>query len=242
MTCSPSRSKQRKKEKEKASDEGNEDGADKVEVEHDASSYIDDKETKPMKIGPPFINTYKSQTLDRSKYDYATTWSINNAFFIPPVMHYLSADINNTNTDATVNDPKVKEQALYAARYHANNIGSTNVKCHGAMDGLYDTLNHTEFTCSGPNDIIGAAVAMSNIFNVMLIDPQEVSPNALSKEDRHKKLREQGEWFATMFCTICSRSGFISAKDFISNMCELKLLCNTLYPVINSCISLHGSK
>ena len=180
----------------------------------DATDGSDDS-----KLRPPFLNSYKSLSLDRGDVN-VTTANINFCTYLPKVLHALYADENNTTTEDITDDPKVRDLVLYTARYHGNSSGMTSMKCHGIMHERYDTLTYSEFALDQPNGIIGAAIAITNALNICLTDPSMWYQDGLTLEDdeRHNRLRVQGDNFATMFCTIRSRSGLVTPKEFIQTM------------------------
>ena len=166
----------------------------------------------------PYINSHKSLLQDPLK-DSArlNTWSINAVILIPKVIHYLWADRNKTTMVEAASSSKCYQLSSYAARFHSNNFGTSSAVCHGAMEQFYDELTLKPYTSTFPNDIISAALFITDTINTALTHPKEwAKPKSGQKEtDLSDDMKNAGLQLETIYSSM--KSG-LQVNDVIFNL------------------------
>ncbi len=103
-------------------------------------------EDPDMTISPPFVNSHESVEIDQGDQDWITMWALNACWYLPMFIHLLATDMGNIPVKKSVKDAQVQELCSYVARFHGNNIGMTNCKCHAVMEHRYSALTYSEYT------------------------------------------------------------------------------------------------
>ena len=171
-----------------------------------------------VKISPPFLNSNASLIQDPTSSEHLNTWTINGAYFIPKIVHYLYADSVNKPFKNANEDGTCYKMAAYLTRYHTNNYGSSNSMFHRAKDHFYNTL---EGKSPYLTDILASVLYIVDTINVALTHPGEWMNARQTSNDPSllkQKLKDTGVMMDTMYSNMTSANPSVKLTHCFKNL------------------------
>lgn len=154
---------------------------------------------------PPFINTHESLTRDVGEAGLNTlsTYNVNAMYFLPQIIHKILEYTKNKTASTLPTDEEAYECSLYAARFHSNQFGLTNIKMHGIAKWKYFSVYQRHKSEDLPVEI-ACALLVCDIINVALSDPAmwDRSMKEIEPRDKKEYFRKVGDDIANMFNSI----------------------------------------
>lgn len=153
-------------------------------------------------LQPPFINTHESLTKDVGEAGLNTlsTYNVNAMYFLPQIIHKILGYTKNKTASTLPTDDEAYQCSLYAARFHSNQFGLTNIKMHGIAKWKYFRVYQRHESEDLPVEI-ACALLVCDIINVALSDPAMWDHNMqrIKPEEKKEYFRKVGDDIANMF-------------------------------------------